>query len=64
MKVKVDGRICQSLGLCTGIAPDIFELGDDGIALVKIDDVDGETLERARQAEEICPSAAITVEPD
>lgn len=35
MKVWIDQDLCTGDGLCTEIAPDIFEMGDDGLAYVK-----------------------------
>jgi ferredoxin len=35
MKAKVDPDRCLGCGICEGIAPEIFELGDEGIAVVE-----------------------------
>jgi ferredoxin len=35
MKVWVDQDLCTGDGLCAEIAPDIFEMHDDGLAYVK-----------------------------
>ncbi|MFN8016033.1 MAG: ferredoxin [Acidimicrobiia bacterium] len=35
LKVWIDPDLCTGDGLCTDIAPPIFEMGDDGIAYVK-----------------------------
>ena len=35
MKVWIDQDLCTGDGLCTEIAPDIFEMDDDGLAYVK-----------------------------
>ena len=35
MKVWIDQDLCTGDGLCTEIAPDIFEMADDGLAYVK-----------------------------
>ena len=35
MKVWIDQALCTGDGLCTEIAPDIFEMADDGLAYVK-----------------------------
>ena len=34
MIVEVDTNLCQGYGVCAQIAPDVFELDDDGIAVV------------------------------
>ena len=35
MKVWIDQDLCTGDGLCAEIAPDIFEMADDGLAYVK-----------------------------
>ena len=35
MKVWIDQDLCTGDGLCAEIAPDIFEMHDDGLAYVK-----------------------------
>ena len=32
MKVKVNPDVCIGCGACQAIAPDVFEINDDGIA--------------------------------
>ena len=34
MKAKVNKDVCIGCGACTSIAPDVFEIGDDGLAEV------------------------------
>lgn len=45
-KVWIDQDLCTGDGLCTELAPDIFEMGDDGLAYVKDENgvYDGENL--------------------
>ena len=46
---------------CQRIAPGVFDLGDDGIAIVLTADVAGPQAAAAREAEADCPSMAISV---
>ena len=62
MKVIVDEDLCTGCGLCEETCPEVFELGDDELAHVKVDPVPADTEEQARQAAEGCPVDAITVE--
>ena len=49
---------CIGCGACTAVAPDVFEMGDDGLAtVVSEDNIDG-----AKEAAESCPVEAIEVE--
>jgi ferredoxin len=58
MKGYVDKNACVGCGMCTGIAPEAFRMGDDevaeGYAAIT---ADGEAA--AKEAKESCPVAAI-----
>lgn len=55
--VSVDQDTCIGCGSCVAIAPDIFEIGDDGKAHV----INDETTDEAQQAADSCPVSAIEV---
>lgn len=55
--VEVDQDTCIGCGSCVAVAPDIFEIGDDGKAHVKKD----ETTDDAEEAADMCPVDAISV---
>ncbi len=61
MKAFVDKDACIGCGLCTSIAPDIFEMQDDGRAGV-IGEVTSANEAEAKDVEMSCPVAAIKVE--
>lgn len=63
-RVEVKQDACVSSKICIGIAPEIFEIREDNKAHVKQgkDNVDGELLEKAKEAAEGCPALAIKVE--
>ncbi len=52
---------CIGCGACVGIAPEVFELGDDGLAVVIAGDL-GDNEESAKEAATACPVEAIVVE--
>lgn len=62
MRVKVDKNKCIGCGTCVSIAPEVFEMEDDGKSKVK----EGADLEKnkeaIRQAKDSCPTQAIEVE--
>jgi len=64
MKVHVNPDICAGFGICTGIAPDVFELHEDGYAVVLVSEVAPEDEDSMRRAESQCPSRAITISED
>jgi len=61
MRVAVDFDLCESNALCEGLAPHVFELDDDDLLQVKLDDVDGDDVAAVRRAVAACPKAAISL---
>jgi ferredoxin len=59
MKVVVDRELCQGHGQCEHSAPEVFEVGDDGLAYVLRDPDGSELLEKTRDASFRCPVDAI-----
>jgi ferredoxin len=60
MKITVDRDRCVGSAYCQRIAPTLFDLGDDGIAVVLAADATGPQAAAAREAEADCPSMAIS----
>lgn len=64
MKARVDLEVCIGAAACVVVAPEVFELGDDGLAQV-IDDKDREAKESLLlEAAKACPVQAIILEDD
>ena len=61
MKVKVDQELCIGCGPCVDICPEVFELNGD-VATVKLDVVPLRYEEACREASQLCPTEAISVE--
>lgn len=59
MKLKVNKDICIGCGACQAIAPEVYEIEDDGLAAVISDEISEEVMEDAIDAKEGCPVAAI-----
>ena len=58
-KIFIDKSKCQGIGACVGVAPDVFEIDDEGKSVVIDDDAaDDDTILEAAQA---CPLEAITL---
>ena len=62
MKVVVDYDVCASTGSCTRIAPEIFEIRDDGYLYLLQEEPSEDLRVKAEEAAEMCPTAAITIE--
>lgn len=55
---KIDEEKCIGCGLCTSLAPDTFEMGDDGKAHVK--NPDGSSQDDIQNSIDSCPVQAIS----
>jgi ferredoxin len=59
MKVEVNHDRCEGHGKCVIAAPGIFELRDDDLSYVLVDEVPAEQRERVDRAIRLCPRQAI-----
>jgi len=62
MRISVDVNRCEGHGMCEQMAPEIFELDDDGVLINHYEgqDLDGELVVAAERAAGSCPVAALT----
>ncbi len=60
-RVAVDRELCVGSGSCEVLAPDVFEVDDDGVLAVLEPDPDGEQLAAVRDAVQACPTRALTL---
>ena len=59
MRVLVDPRLCEAHALCIGLAPEVFDLGDD---VATCDETPEESLRHTvESAVAACPRQAISV---
>ena len=61
MKIVVNRDLCESNAVCMGIAPHVFELGDDDMLTVLQPEVTAENEELVREAVRQCPRQAISI---
>jgi ferredoxin len=61
MKVTVDDDRCRGHGVCCSLCPEVFDIGDDGYAVVGTPDVPVEFEDVVRSAAGMCPERAITL---
>jgi ferredoxin len=64
MKVVVDYDVCASNAVCMGIAPEVFEVRDDGYLYVLNENPGPELMDKVRMATNNCPTVAITLVED
>ncbi len=61
MNTQVNKSLCIGCELCTEIAPSIYMMDDDELAVASQDDLSPEMSELAIEAAESCPVDAIIV---
>jgi len=64
MKVHVDKEVCAGFGVCLGLCPEVFELHEDGYAIVRVSEVPQEFEDAVRAAVSQCPARAISLSDD
>jgi ferredoxin len=62
MKAVVDKSGCIACGLCVETCPEVFRIGEDGLAEAYVDSVPKEAEGSASEAREGCPVSVITVD--
>jgi ferredoxin len=62
MRVVVDYDVCASTGSCMQVCPEVFEVRSDGYLYVLQEEPPEELWDRVREAAELCPTGAITLE--
>jgi ferredoxin len=62
VKVFVDDDKCGGHGVCCAICPDVFELSDDGYAVVRTREVPAQHEDGVRAAVNQCPALAISIQ--
>ena len=50
---------CIGCGLCASTCPEVFSMGDEGLAVAIEDEVPADSLDSAAEAKEGCPVSAI-----
>ncbi|SHN39952.1 ferredoxin [Cryptosporangium aurantiacum] len=61
MKVSIDTAKCAGHARCNALAPEVYDLDDDGYALPLDGEIPPELEEKARDGAESCPERAIVL---
>lgn len=62
MKVKVDTGSCVGHARCAAVAPDVYELNDDGYNVTAEKNVSKDLEKKAIRGMRACPERIITIE--
>ena len=61
MKIHVNYDLCTSNAVCMGIAPEVFEVRDDGYMYILNEEPGPAFDERLREAVASCPNGALSI---
>jgi ferredoxin len=64
MKILLDRAKCTGLGICESLAPDVFEVNDDGDLVMLTDVVPDGLLDDVEAAITGCPTEALRLATD
>jgi len=62
MKVNVNFDLCTSNAVCMGIAPEVFEVREDGYLYILQENPGDELADKLRLSVTACPNGAISIE--
>jgi len=63
MKVRVNREKCYLSGECYYNHPELFRMDEEGYPVILVDEINNDEMERhAREAVEVCPAVAISLE--
>ncbi len=62
MHIRIDEELCTGCEVCVDTCPNLFEMGENGIAKVIVVEVPTDEEECAKDAADNCPTEAIIVE--
>ena len=62
MKLIADRDACIASGNCMMISEELFDADDDGVVVLRTDDVPAGEEEHAREAVKICPASVLRLE--
>ncbi len=61
-RARVDRTRCLGTGGCEALAPEVFEVGDDGVVALLVAEVGPGDEDAVRDAVDSCPTLALTLE--
>lgn len=61
MKIVVDFDVCEANAICMGIAPEVFELDDNEVLHVLVDEPTEDLRPKMEESVRSCPKRAISI---
>jgi ferredoxin len=60
-RIEVDRERCVGSGACEALAPDVFEVDDDGVLVLRRPQPAGDELNDVEDAVQACPTRALAL---
>ena len=64
MKIKADNKLCSGHARCAAVAPELFELSDDGYIGFEEKTISADQVAQARRGVRACPERALSLVED
>lgn len=61
-RVLIDTDRCSGIGMCEALAPDVLEVGDDGLVHAQRDGFTDGLRDQVEEAARSCPTKSLRVE--
>ena len=61
MRIMADRDTCEGLGMCEAMAPELFEVGDDGTVVVHDEQPSEDHRQDVTAAVDACPVLALSL---
>jgi ferredoxin len=62
MRVHVDRDACEANAICAGLVPEVFEVDDEDVLHINVEDVPAALADAVRHAVRSCPKAALSLD--
>jgi len=62
MKATIDQDGCIGCGLCVDTCPQVFQMSDEGYAIVYTDPIPADAEDTATEAADSCPVSVISID--
>ncbi|MFJ8812934.1 ferredoxin [Amycolatopsis thermoflava] len=60
----IDANRCEGHARCVARAPELFDVDDEGVSFVLVEEVPAHLADAAREAAQACPERAISLTDD
>jgi ferredoxin len=64
MRIVVDRDLCESNGVCEGLAPEVFQIDDDDDLQLLQEQPDESLRSKVQDAVRSCPKQALSIQDD